>query len=414
MSVEKNDSTKTEAVSAQGRGTGSVVKLKKVATEITEKSAARTRPKTRRRRLLALSFALLVALPALLGTYYFALVASDRYVSGAGFSVRGMDAGGGMDVLGAFTGLASTGSTTSDSYIVLKYLESRDLLDRLQKDFDLRGIYGAENIDYLSRMEPDLLIEEVIDYWEGMITTSYDSTSGIITFEVEAFDPVSAERVAKLVLQYVQDLVNRLSVKARQDSVRFAESEVVRSETRLRDALQQLRLFREQEQSINPAASAQLQIELIGALETQLVDIRARMSALGESIDQDAPSMTALRRQAEALEVQIAEKMKGLSNSSLQTKAGATLSGQLAEYESLEVEKEFGQQAYASALSSLEQARMEADRQQRYLAVYSYPSLPEDSLYPRRVLSVVMLIIVLTSLWGIGTMIVYSVRDHLS
>jgi capsular polysaccharide transport system permease protein len=416
MSVEKNDSTKTEAVSAQGRGTGSVVKLKKVATEITEKSAARTRPKTRRRRLLALSFALLVALPALLGTYYFALVASDRYVSGAGFSVRGMDAGGGMDVLGAFTGLASTGSTTSDSYIVLKYLESRDLLDRLQKDFDLRGIYGAENIDYLSRMEPDLLIEEVIDYWEGMITTSYDSTSGIITFEVEAFDPVSAERVAKLVLQYVQELVNRLSEKARQDSVRFAESEVVRSETRLRDALQELRVFREQEQSINPAASAQLQIELIGALETQLVDIRARMAALGESIDQDAPSMSALRRQAEALEAQIAEKMKGLSNSSLQTKAGATLSGQLAEYESLEVEKEFGQgqQAYASALSSLEQARMEADRQQRYLAVYSYPSLPEEALYPRRVLSIVMLIVVLTSIWGIGTLIVYSVRDHLS
>jgi capsular polysaccharide transport system permease protein len=79
-----------------------------------------------------------------------------------------MDAGGGMDVLGAFTGLASTGSTTSDSYIVLKYLESRDLLDRLQKDFDLRGNYSAENIDYLSRMEPDLLIEEVIDYWGGI------------------------------------------------------------------------------------------------------------------------------------------------------------------------------------------------------------------------------------------------------
>jgi capsular polysaccharide transport system permease protein len=138
-------------------------------------------------------------------------------------------------------------------------------------------------------------IEEVIDYWGGMITTSYDSTSGIITFEVEAFDPVSAERVTKLVLQYVQELVNRLSEKARQDSVRFAESEVVRSETRLRDALQELRVFREQEQSINPAASAQLQIELIGALETQLVDIRARMAALGESIDQDARPAPASR-----------------------------------------------------------------------------------------------------------------------
>jgi capsular polysaccharide transport system permease protein len=414
MSVDTNDSAKTKEPLVQGMGAASVVKLTKDATEVAGNSAAGTRPQRKPRRLTALSFALFVALPVLLGAYYFAVVASDRYVSGAGFSVRGVTAGGGMDVIGAFTGLASSGSTSSDSYIVLEYLKSRDLLDQLQNDFDMRQSYSAEDIDFISRMDTDLTIEMVVEYWDGMITTSYDSNSSITTFEVQAFTPDDARRLAVLVLQYARDLVNRLSEKARRDSLRFAESEVARSEARLREALQKLRVFRERKQSIDPAASAQLHVELISALDRKLVDIHARMAALGESVEVNAPPMVALRRQAEALVAQIAEKTKGISTSPGQAEAGTTISSLLAEYEALEVEKEFAQQAYASALTSLEQARMEADRQQRYLAVYSYPTLPEEALYPRRALSVVMLIIVLTSLWGIGTLIIYSVRDHLS
>lgn len=62
------------------------------------------------------------------------------------------------------------------------------------------------------------------------------------------------------------------------------------------------------------------------------------------------------------------------------------LTGQLATYETLEVERNFAQQAYTSALSSLEKARVEADRQERYLAVYSTPAVPQYPLYPRRIL----------------------------
>ena len=369
------------------------------------------RPQQRRRRWLALSFLIFVVLPSLLGAIYFTLIASDRYVAGAGFAVRSMEAGGSIDMLGAFTGLASTGSTTSDSYIVLKYLDSRDLLDQLQQDFDFRTAYSHKQIDSLTRLDPTLDIEHVLEYWKDRIHTSFDSASGIITFEVEAFSAADAKRVADLVLGYTQSLVNRLSEKARRDSVRYAENEVQRSETRLRDALQKIRGFREQNNSINPAASAQVQIELIGELEKQLLEIEARMSALGKTVDRSAPSMKALRRQADALKRQIEEKKGGINPGATSDSA---LSSLLAAYESLEVEKNFAQQAYASALASLESARVQADRQQRYLAIYSRPSLPEYPLYPRRILDTFLLFIVLFGIWSILTLIVYSVRDHLS
>ena len=87
---------------------------------------------------------------------------------------------------------------------------------------------------------------------------------------------------------------------------------------------------------------------------------------------------------------------------------------QLALYEELEVERSLAQQAYASALVSLEQARRDADRQQRYLAIHLHPQVPESAIYPRSILNMLILCFTCFTAWGIGTLITYSVRDHLT
>ncbi|WP_415184113.1 hypothetical protein [Phaeovulum sp.] len=406
MTVGKTETPNPSARTEAAQPARTVVSLARPRTE----PATAPRPQQRRRRWLALSFALFVFLPSVFGTFYYAVIASGRYVAGAGFAIRGMDGGGGLDVVGAFTGLAAGGSTASDSYIVLKYLKSRDILDQLQKDFAFREKFGADDVDYLSRLNPDRSVEKTVDYWDSMIATSFDATSGIITFNVDAFAPEDANQLANLILDYVQTLVNRLSETARHDSVQFAEAEVARAEARLREVLQQVRIFRDQRQSIDPAASAQLHIELLGALKKELIDIRAGLAAFGPGVADSSPAKTSLRRRAEAVEAQIAEQ----SEVDASVDPDSALSGLLAAYEALEVEKTFAEQTYASALSSLEQARVEADRKQRYLAVYSYPALPEDAIYPRRMRNILMIISISICLWGIGTLIAYSVRDHMS
>ncbi len=392
-----------------------VVPLSKAPEAVPISSATAIRPREKRRRFLGWSFVLCVLLPILIGTVYFTSIATDRYAATAGFAVRGVNAGSAIDGIGALTGLASAGSTTSDSYIILKYLKSRDIVERLQADMDLRTAFSAPAIDPLSRMGTDLSIEDVVRYWDGMLRTSFDSNSGIVNLEVQAYSAEHAEQIATLVLHYTDELVNTLSVSARQDSVRFAETEVERAEERLRAALQDIRDFREQESSINPAATAQLDIELVGGLESRLIDLRARIASIEGSLDDNAPSLLALRRQAEALEEQIAARAAEISgDTESEGPEVAAMTGLLATYEALEVEKTFAQQVYQSALTSLEQARAEADRQQRYLAVFTLPAKPEDAVYPKRAQSVLMLIAIVISIWGIGALIVYSVRDHLT
>jgi capsular polysaccharide transport system permease protein len=117
-------------------------------------------------------------------------------------------------------------------------------------------------------------------------------------------------------------------------------------------------------------------------------------------------------RQAEALEAQIAAERAG-SLAGAGGAPGARLTGQLASFETLETERGFAQQAYASAFSSLEKARIEAGRQQRYLAVYSAPAVPQYPAHPRRWMNSLLLLGGLCAAWGIGALIAYAVRDHM-
>lgn len=370
------------------------------------------RPGGFRHRILAISFVLCVLVPSLLGAFYYSFLASDRYVAGAGFAVRGMDASASADLLSSFTGLSGNGSTSSDSYILLEFLESRDLVEKLEQTLPFREIYSSPNADFFSRLDPTLDIEHVVEYWERIIHTSFDNTSGIITFEVEAFTPEGAESVATAVLGFSMDLVNELSAQARRDTVAYAESEVAYAEVQLKAAQDALRAFRVAEKALDPAAAARIQLELIGELEKQLSEISARIAALKGVVADDSPTMRGLVRQAQALEQQIS-RQKEEAGTNGQGKQGKSLTELLAAYEPLEVEREFAERAYASALTSFETARAEAGRQQRYLAVFSVPALPQYPLYPRRLLNIFLILVGLGFLWGIGGLTVYSVRDHI-
>lgn len=360
------------------------------------------------------SFVLCVLLPIMAATAYYMTIATDRYAARAGFSIRGVDTSAGIDGISAITGLASSGSTTSDSYIVLSYLASRELLEAVDAELDLRGAYATTDIDPLSRLVPDANAEEFVNYWQRRLRTQFDPTSGIIEFEVQSFSPEHAREIADAALKLTQALVNDLSVNARSDALRFARKEVEFQEVRIRDALSAIRDFRASEQSVDPSASAALEIQLIASLESRLIDLNARISALRQTLDEDAPSMKALRRNAEALEAQITERRQAIGKNVFDDVGMSAVTQQLALYEELEVERSLVQQAYASALISLEQARRDADRQQRYLAIHLRPQAAQSAEYPRSLRNLLVLSFALVAAWGIGALITYSVRDHLT
>ena len=382
---------------------------KKIVSEVVKKAP---RPKLSwfRKHAIALSAVICVLLPGLLGTLYFSLIASDRYAAGAGFSVRSMDtAGTGGDFLGALSGLSSVGSTTSDSYIIQEFLTSRELVEKLKLEADFLNAYSSKDIDFFYRLDPELPIEEVIEYWHWMIAVSYENASELIEFEVQAFTPEDAEKIALLVTKYSQELINKLSSQARRDAVHFSEREVASAEVRLKLVREDLRNFRARTNAINPESSVAALTELTTSVEARIIEQRTRLSTLRQSLSDSSPSVKNAQKALQALEDELATKRAEISSSSQDT----NLAGILADFERLQVEQEFAQQAYSLTLASLGRARAEADRQQRFLAVFKEPARPSSAIYPHRIMNSFLVFIVAVLLWAVGVMLFFSVRDHL-
>lgn len=369
-----------------------------------------------RRFLTAISFVLFVIIPVGLIAAYYLGIAKDRYAVESKFAIRSPGSAAPTDLLGIVSSVSTASSTTSDSYILVDFIESRDLVDRLEERLDLRKIYSKTPSDPLMRLDRDSTKEDIVEYLGRFISVYFDTSSTILTLEVQAFTPEDAQRMSAAILEICDELVNRISERSRKDTMRSAEVEVARIEGLLNEHREKIAAFRQSQQEIDPAASAGQQIELLGALEGQIASARARLGALEGVLDKDSPSVKNLSRQISAMEQEVqnqrAKMGTGIVGNGAVAGSAVTLTSQIGVYEDLIVDLDFLQRAYFTALASREAARIEADRSQRYLAAFVQPTLPEKSLYPKRAQNISIFTAFAIMLWAIGVMLVYLVREH--
>jgi capsular polysaccharide transport system permease protein len=368
----------------------------------------KTKPRRRKRTLVPWSLALCVGLPTLLALLHYTLIAADQYVAEAKFAVRGSEAAA-TDMLGVLTGVPGHAASTGDALIVQDYIRSRDVIEEMGRRLDLRAIFARPEADWLASLDPADPIEDVVKYWRGMAEVNFDSLSGITTLRVAAFRPDDAVAVAASVLEAGEVLVNSLSERARQDAVSFAESQLADAEKRLVDARSTLTDFRDRRQAIDPTRTAEARLQIMSGLEGELAKSQAELSALKSYMRANAPGVVSLENRIAALQRQISTERAKLAGDPAQAEV---MSGLVADYERLMVEREFAEKAYVSALGSLEGARAEALRKQRYLAAFVQPHLPEDAVRPRRILAVLTVFFGTLVAWAIGALGVAAVKDH--
>jgi capsular polysaccharide transport system permease protein len=135
------------------------------------------------------------------------------------------------------------------------------------------------------------------------------------------------------------------------------------------------------------------------------------LATLKQFMTADAPALKLLEARIGSLKAQ-QNAVESETTETARTRDQA-LSQLMGSYEELESERHFAETAYQHALEALDRARMNADRQQIYIADFVPPSMPEESLYPRRWRSLGIVLLAAFVVWAIGSLTVRSVRDHL-
>lgn len=350
---------------------------------------------------------LMIVFPGLVGGSYYAFICSDQYISETQFVVRSPN----RNAAGLLSGfLQSTGFVRAqdDSYIVSEFILSRAAMDELVAKDDLKDVLSRPEADLLTRFplpwakEND---EELFQHYLRFIKVQTDSSSGVTTLEVRAVRAEDARNLANALLQHAEELINRLNSRARQDAIRYAQVEVSDSEDRLALTQKNLTDFRNRETLVDPTKQASAALDLIARLVDDVADNKARLAALDEQAPQ-SPQGEALRARIAATERQVSDERARIVGSD------GSMAPRIAQYEQLLLEREMAAKMLTSATASLENAKIDAQRQQLYLERIANPNLPDHPLYPKRVTSFLMFLAMCGAIYWIVRFFAIQVLEH--
>ncbi|MEO0358386.1 MAG: capsule biosynthesis protein, partial [Pseudomonadota bacterium] len=351
------------------------------AREIQEMQRDITRRRQRRMGLLGIRLAFFVLLPTLIAGYYFYNIATPMFSTKSSFLIQQNEAqaaaaGGGLGGLMGGSQLA----TVQDSIAVQGYLGSEAAMIRLDEDYGFKAHFSGDNIDPLSRLDPNPTNAEAYKVFRRNVKIGYDPTEGIINMEVISATPEASVGFSEALILYAEERISNLTQRLREDQMKGARESFQTAEAARERALEEMVQLQSSLEIADPMgliASIQGQIT---QLETELTTLRIQLAEQLENRRPNQARVDALRGQIRRRQERIEELQGNLTD---------TTSGELSAAEKqarlrvAEADFQTRDLMLQTALQNLEGARVAADRQARYLAPSVFPVAPDEAKYPR-------------------------------
>jgi len=357
-----------------------------------------------------ISFALCVMLPLIFAAVYYGFIAANQYVAEFRFTVKDASPVTGALPAGLMALSGNLSGSGSENYLVADFLTSPAAVEELQKRVDVIQLYSKPEVDWWSRFNPAQPFERFMLYWRHMVSASYDPITGIAVASVRAFTPRDALHIANSLVSLSEELVNHIANRSHKDNVRFAEAEVERAQERLKGVQARMTEYRNRSGVINPSASVVASnATLVQTLQGNLAQLQTQLETFKrQNLDANAPVIVTLNNQIKSVreQLQITESAVG------KNRDGTPLSSVMGEYEQLDLERQFAQAMVTSTMQALDQARANAAAQHLYITPYVRPSLPQSSVYPRRLLSIAGVGAVAFAIWLAGLLMIRSIRER--
>ncbi len=359
--------------------------------------------------ILLLIFCLIV--PTVTALAYYGYFASDQYESETRFTVRSSTPALGKDQLGKATGIPSA-KIVQDTQIAIDFINSHEMLEVLaERNIDLHEIFGKETIDWWARLPEDASSDDLLDYWEDMVSASVSPSSGIVTIYVRAFTAEDSAMLAREILSASEYAVNRVNDRIWKDVISTSNTNLENAKQQLLRARNALASARNRDGVLTVEGSSAIVTNLISTMETERLNLQHRYDAQLSVVSADAPQMLVLKREIDSKEQQIRELKSQLAGDA---EGGRNLADVSEELSQLQLAQSLAEKQFASSLQTLEQIQFISRQQLLYLESFLDPRVPDEAMYPKRILWIAVIFAASLILWGSLLGILHIVRNQIS
>jgi capsular polysaccharide transport system permease protein len=365
----------------------------------------------RRHRLSMLLVRLLVfvLLPTIAVGWYFFQVATPMYATKSEFVIQQADRQP-TSGLGGMLGGAGLGAN-QDSITVQSYLESRESMMRLDEDIGFKAHFSQPWIDPLQRLDADATNEEAYKHYLHHVKIGFDPTEGIVKMEVIAADPAVSAAFSRALITYAEEQVDNLSLRLREDQMQGATDSYREAEAKMEAAQARVLALQEQLGILDPKTETASVMGQISAFETQLAEKQLQLQQLLDNPTPNAARVAGAQGDIARLEQLIATLRAPLTGTE---GGGASLARVTAELRMAEVDLETRTMMMQEALQQLEAARIEANRQVRYLSTGVNPIPPDEATYPRALENTALAFLVFSGIYLMMSLTASILREQVS
>lgn len=352
---------------------------------------------------------MIVVVPAIVSSIYFGFFAIDRYVSGAKLAVRQSGGHEAPQLPGLAIMLGGVNPTSREETLYLReFITSADMLAALESDFPWFEHYSGVWRDPLYWLPTDASREKVVDYYQRVVRANFDEETGLLSVEVQAFDPKFSQLLLAAILKESERFINELSHKMAREQMSFADGELQKARDHYEDRRKAMLEFQSLNNFLDAEAAATSRAAVIAELEAAITMERAKLIALLSTLNASAPQVASQKNKIESL----AKQLQIENNRLLSESGNERLNVVASKFRALTIDASIAEEAYKFAVTSVESARIEASKKIRSLVTVVSPNLPDAAIYPRRIYNMLALLMGLLLIYAIVRAVIATVEDH--
>lgn len=367
--------------------------------------------KRRRKRLglMGIRLAFFVLFPTMIAGYYYTNIAAPMFATKSEFVIQQADTAGSSAMGGLFSG---TGFATSqDSITVQSYLNSRDAMQRLDRDHGFKVHFQQASIDSIQRLELGASNEAAYRIYQKRVNIGYDPTEGIIKMEVVAATPEASQRFSEALIAFAEEQVDNLTQRLRKDQMQGARESYQQAEDNVLGAQRRVLALQEKRGILSADLEISSRMQQISTFE---VELKNRKLELAELMDNPRPNRTKVEVSEKSivrLAALVAEMRSELTKGTNGSDSLAKTSGELV---IAQADLQTRQLMLSQSLQQLETARIEANRQVRYLSLGVRPIAPDEATYPKAFENTLLSFLIFGGLYLMASLTASILREQVN
>lgn len=345
-------------------------------------------------------------------TIYIFFIKTEKYTSESIVMLKDLSQDQSVSMLGSLLGENS--NVTQDSKLIELYIQSFEMLSKLDKIHHLKEYYKSEDIDFIARLSKDSLFYFKKDSNENFkknylddLSILYDepSTSLIISFSHS--NPEIAQKVVLDIVYFATQTLNRIE----KENTEVALSSLLKQEKAnakiFKNSIRKLIAYQNKHHTIDPNFDVTTKSSIMATLEAELIQKEVEYQTKKSYLSPFVSEMKLLKETIERT------KKKILSIRGQIAGDGKTqLNKDVSEFEILKSEVDFNKERYKQTLIKLEETKVTVTQNVKNLITVTKPSLPTEYSKPNKSREVITALLLFGLMYGILVLVIGILNEH--